>query len=338
MIIISFWPITYKGGIEELIKIQSKFLKAKILEIQEDRNKLNLIKFFKKMIYFWTLKETLIYHHPDRIIVKLGSIIVFHTSPFDDLHIFKDKLKLEGIKSILRLGKFILSWIFVVPINFLLSKKIVLVSNSLKSEFQRFYFILWPFIKRKTLVITNPYIPKFKKKNLEKDIDIFFYGRIYYRKGLDVLIEALRILKNKYNKEYKVIIAGSGELLDYYKNLSKKYSLKVKFLGRVSDEKLENLLNKSKCVVIPSKWEASPLVPREIINLNIPIIISNIEAHKEILKEDYPLFFESENPEDLAKKIIDFFEKYRDINVSKYIKEKPKTVEEWIKEWMKLFI
>ena len=220
----------------------------------------------------------------------------------------------------------------------MVATKIVFINYHIKDDIKKWYFYIWPFIKHKILVITNPteslkiYL---RRKKHKSKITFAYLGRLSYRKGLDILTKAWKLLEKKQLFEnIELWFIGDGELR---KDLENKLNYNnVKFFGKVSDRELKKLLKLVDCGIFPAKHEGYNLPLREFIFNGIPVICSDIYPHKQALSENYPLFFESENPEDLAKKIIDFFEKYRDINVSKYIKEKPKTVEEWIKEWKNL--
>ena len=64
--------------------------------------------------------------------------------------------------------------------------------------------------------------------------------------------------------------------------------------------------------------EGGSLVIKEAIDLNLPILASNIPCHKEMLGHGYPGFFESEDHKDLSRKLQSFI-------VEKKIRESWKT-------------
>ena len=63
--------------------------------------------------------------------------------------------------------------------------------------------------------------------NYTKPLKLLFIGRLEYQKGLDILIEVLKILSEEYkNLPFLVEIVGSGNLYDYVNDSIKNFSLK----------------------------------------------------------------------------------------------------------------
>lgn len=107
----------------------------------------------------------------------------------------------------------------------------------------------------------------------------FFIGRIDIRqKGLDLLLEAIRLKRNEL--QHKIIIAGNGpkeeeaelQRLIREKNLSDS----VEFIGRVDGEKKMKLLAGCAFGVYPSRFEDFPLVPLEFTGLGKPLVCYDI--------------------------------------------------------------
>ena len=67
--------------------------------------------------------------------------------------------------------------------------------------------------------------------NYNKPLKLLFIGRLEYQKGLDILIEVLKILAEEYkNVSFLVEIVGSGNLYDYVSDSIKNLSLKIGYL------------------------------------------------------------------------------------------------------------
>lgn len=139
---------------------------------------------------------------------------------------------------------------------------------------------------------------------VEKELDIFLISRLVELKGIDILVESVSILKNKF-PEIKVGIAGTGPCLNQLKKLTKELKLEnnIFFLGFISEEEKYRYYKSSKIVVVPSRWDCSPISIFEGLGAGKPVVASN-NTNSEIL-EDYinGLIFESENIQDLAVKI-----------------------------------
>ncbi|MGZ7108973.1 MAG: glycosyltransferase family 4 protein [Methanobacterium sp.] len=139
---------------------------------------------------------------------------------------------------------------------------------------------------------------------MENEIDIFLISRLVELKGIDILIEAVSFLKNKFSN-LKVCIAGTGPSLNQLKNLTKELGLEdnVSFFGFVSEQEKYQYYKSSKIVVVPSRWDCSPIGIFEGLGAGKPVIASN-NTNSEILEDGINgLIFESENIQDLVSKI-----------------------------------
>lgn len=81
--------------------------------------------------------------------------------------------------------------------------------------------------------------------NKEKEDYCLFIGRLTYRKGLDVAVEATK------RAGIKLIVAGQGNLVDAYHklNITDEH---VEHVGSVGPEKRADLMGKAKCVLAPT--------------------------------------------------------------------------------------
>ena len=84
--------------------------------------------------------------------------------------------------------------------------------------------------------------------------------------------------------------------------LAKGLGENVVFLGEVPYEQMVSLYRISEAIVFPSFCEACPNPLPEAMFLGKPIIVSDLEAHKEICREA-ALYFKVFDARDLAKKI-----------------------------------
>src|SRR3989344_7189300 len=118
--------------------------------------------------------------------------------------------------------------------------------------------------KEKILYIPSLYIDLdiFKPMNLPKEYDLIFVGRLESNKGIDLLIEAFRLLNTKYGLlNTKLLIVGDGSLKKELELKAKNYNLKARFHGFAKDSReIAELINKSKILVMPSYNEGGPRV------------------------------------------------------------------------------
>ncbi|MFK5970337.1 MAG: glycosyltransferase family 4 protein [Candidatus Marithrix sp.] len=140
------------------------------------------------------------------------------------------------------------------------------------------------------------------KKNANMFI-VGFAGRLVERKGIEVYLEAIEKILKKYDN-IMFLIAGDGpkksKVINFISQLN--HSDKVRYLGYIQD--MPEFYSKLDCLVIPSWWEAMPMVVIETQMAGVPIIVSYIDAFKELITNNHNgIFFESENVRDLVNKI-----------------------------------
>lgn len=142
-------------------------------------------------------------------------------------------------------------------------------------------------------------------------------NQFYEHKNHILVFQAINELKNK-NKEYTVIFTGKMEdyrnpkfiqqLKDYItENEIERYCTFLAVLPRA--EQL-SLMKNALCVIQPSKFEGWSTVVEDAKSLQVPIITSDIEVHKEQL-EDNAYYFGQDSPNDLSE----LMQKYLDDNI-----------------------
>lgn len=184
--------------------------------------------------------------------------------------------------------------------------KIICVSNQV--ELTLFGWI--PSIKGKTKVILNAvFVPEFLNPNHLKIYDILFVGRLIQAKGVDILIKAVKILKNKYSTNLKIAIVGDGPLKENLNNLAVELGVngEVEFLGVRKD--IEELMVSSKIFVLPSRWEGLPMVILEAMSRGMSIIATGVGGIPEVIENGKEgILISPEDSEALAQAINDLFE------------------------------
>jgi glycosyltransferase involved in cell wall biosynthesis len=133
---------------------------------------------------------------------------------------------------------------------------------------------------------------------------ITFMGRLVTTKGVRLLLEAARILREK-NREFELVIIGDGperSALQQF-TLDAQLTDQITFTGRLSGPELEIALLRSLAVVVPSLGgEVFGLVVAENMLRGLPVVASDIGAFVEVIG-DAGLIFETGNADDLAAKL-----------------------------------
>jgi glycosyltransferase involved in cell wall biosynthesis len=110
---------------------------------------------------------------------------------------------------------------------------------------------------------------------------IFAMGRFVPEKNLHLLIKAFVSLKQD---KYKLVIAGDVDIADdysrYLKSIAKERD--VVLTGFVKGEKLFTLLSNATLFVLPSSHEGLPIALLEAMSYDLPVLVSDIPANKEV--------------------------------------------------------
>jgi glycosyltransferase involved in cell wall biosynthesis len=146
------------------------------------------------------------------------------------------------------------------------------------------------------------------KKKYNIDSFILFLGRFNKVKGIDVLINAINLIKNHSEfKKTQLLIMGVDfgyekemlRLIDEY-----KLQDKIKVVKNPSRKEVISAYNESEFLVLPSRWELSPLTPLEGFAFKKPVISSNVHGIPyTVIHNVNGILVEPENHNELANAI-----------------------------------
>ena len=146
------------------------------------------------------------------------------------------------------------------------------------------------------------------KKKYNIDSFILFLGRFNKVKGIDVLINAINLIKNHSEfKKTQLLIMGVDfgyekemlQLIDEY-----KLQDKIKVVKNPSRKEVISAYNESEFLVLPSRWELSPLTPLEGFVFKKPVISSNVHGIPyTVIHNVNGILVEPENHNELANAI-----------------------------------
>lgn len=143
-------------------------------------------------------------------------------------------------------------------------------------------FKKWGISKAKVSML--PYsISNYRDCDVDKEIqhfkgkkDVFlFVGEICKRKGVDLLIKAFNLLV-KNNKNYCLVLVGSGVQLEKYKRMVERYDIidSVLFRGVVPATDILSVYKASDVFVLPSRFDGWGMVVNEASSMGMPLIVS----------------------------------------------------------------
>ncbi|OGH85975.1 MAG: hypothetical protein A2493_00335 [Candidatus Magasanikbacteria bacterium RIFOXYC12_FULL_33_11] len=155
-----------------------------------------------------------------------------------------------------------------------------------------------------------------KQFNLDKNKYFVFVSRLVPHKGAHLLIEAFQNLK-KNNPENKIIqnlklaiVGGSAYTDEYIKQLHEqaKNNSDIVFTDFQSGDTLDELYANSLALVHPSLNEGLPITVLQAMSYQIPVLVSTIPEHLEIIRDPQALFIEN-NINEMEKCIKNFLAK-----------------------------
>jgi glycosyltransferase involved in cell wall biosynthesis len=178
----------------------------------------------------------------------------------------------------------------------------------------------------------NLNVTKQSVKNISRLSTVGFIGRISPEKGLEILLESLRVLKDRDGLDVKLIVAGDATS-DYAVQLKQKYNvLDIDWLGWINGDSLSEVYDQLDMLVVPSiSYDNGPITIMEAIATKTPVIVSNNETLLTYLSEiKSEHAFESGSADALAKLISKYARNPHLINT--YISEMPDpmTVEKYV--------
>jgi glycosyltransferase involved in cell wall biosynthesis len=144
------------------------------------------------------------------------------------------------------------------------------------------------------------------QKKYEIPNEYLLYPAVTWRHKNHIrLINAIRVLQNKFNKKIKLICTGQKN--EFYTEIEKeikKLGLKedVLFTGFLQEGDFEVLLKNAKLVVIPTLYEAESIPLIEAMAFGTPVICSNVTVLPEQIG-DKRFIFDPYNSENIADKI-----------------------------------
>jgi glycosyltransferase involved in cell wall biosynthesis len=134
-----------------------------------------------------------------------------------------------------------------------------------------------------------------------------FVGRLHPVKGLDILISALKILKQQGKLEFRVLVVGDGDLRPSLEEraCSDGVDQEIVFAGPRPHKEIPLWLSASNVFCLPSRMEGLPNVVLESLASGVPVVASAVGGIPELIVEGVNGFLvEPGEPESLASALL----------------------------------
>jgi glycosyltransferase involved in cell wall biosynthesis len=122
-------------------------------------------------------------------------------------------------------------------------------------------------------------------------------GRLTEQKGFDVLVEAARTYEVRTRRPLTVI-AGDGPLRATLADQAERAGVDLALVGQRAD--VPDLFRAADVVVMPSRWEGSPLTAHEALFAGAPLVATRVGGLPDLLGGGAALLVPSDDPAALA--------------------------------------
>jgi len=130
-------------------------------------------------------------------------------------------------------------------------------------------------------------VNSFHPKGEREDNLLLYLGRIVPVKGLHVLLESLRYIK----QSTRLVIAGPIGDFKYYQHITEQIEREnregkheVTHLGTIPQQELTGLYQKASIFILPSFWEAFPVTILEALSCETPVITTPVGGNPEVIQ------------------------------------------------------
>ena len=179
------------------------------------------------------------------------------------------------------------------------AEKFVTIHNGIDAEAMEFL----PKDEARRELIKNPWDPH-APSGLGMTTVIGTIANFYPTKGLEYLIEAVRLLVTDYQLPVTAVIIGDGELRPQLENLISKYNLQNNVFLVGKKENGSRYLKAFNIYVCSSVKEGFPYSILEAMAAGLAVVSTKVGGIPEIIEDGKNgLLIESKNPAELAEKI-----------------------------------
>lgn len=140
---------------------------------------------------------------------------------------------------------------------------------------------------------------------------ILYVGTIEPRKNIECLVEAYALLPKEIREGYSLVLAGGkgwrdeGILAAIERERAAGHNIIQ--TGYITEQEKSALYDNAACFVLPSHYEGFGMPIFEAMQHSVPVAISDIAVFHEV-GGDAALFFNKDDPHDIAKKITRLLE------------------------------
>jgi glycosyltransferase involved in cell wall biosynthesis len=173
----------------------------------------------------------------------------------------------------------------------------MVVSRTLQQHYRETHGIETLYVPNGGVLRERSEPNKILEWGLEPGKYVLFLGRFSPEKGCHLLVEAFEHL----DTDVKLVMAGAGSYCDdYSRELRTHASDRIRMLGWVSGETLDELLTNAMIFVLPSDLEGLSLALLDAMGAGLCVLTSDVPENRELV-DGAGFTFERGNAADLAE-------------------------------------
>ena len=189
--------------------------------------------------------------------------------------------------------------------------QLICITSTLSNEIKK----VFPACVKNHHILPVGFNKDFLKINhtLKKPYDLIYSGNFSPWKGLDILIEAISIIKHQYNRDISAVLIGankhSRKQYEYQARVHKVLD-NIKIVNRVDHKEIYNYIAQSKIGVLSNKYDAdgmlftSPLKLYEYLGAGLKVVVSRLPSIESAIDPSLVYYATPENPVDFAQAIL----------------------------------
>ena len=174
------------------------------------------------------------------------------------------------------------------------------------SDFMREQFIMAGISQEKITTLRHCHQITHCLSASDKQDHYLYLGRLVPEKGVQILLDAWKIIHKQLGANCpKLIIAGDGPMDTLVRETAGKIS-SVEYIGFVSGEQKETLIDHSRAIIVPSVWlEPLGLTVYDAYSHGRPVVAARSGGLQEtVIHEETGWSYDPHRPQELADNII----------------------------------
>ncbi len=227
---------------------------------------------------------------------NIKNLVITYHSLIHREFLEKLKMKVASIDELLH-AKYIG---YYERLNYKCANRVIAVSDEAKAQIK-----IETSCDKKAVIIPNGIIPSKDSLSLRKNEKIKYFtfiGRFEYLKGAHHLPKvATKLLDN-----IRIVMIGGGPLEKMIRKEVKRNRVEDKFIftGMLDSAEVNNWISKSFAVIQPSHYETQGIAIMEANNLAKPVIVSKINAFKNVVISGFNgVYLKNVSSNEIAKSI-----------------------------------